>query len=293
MVSGAWKKAQIHFTVHVQRTADFLAHTNAGQTLGALLHQIFSAGDVSAGAGNAAAHVLDHRADHQVAVRLYRLLCLHELSVAVVHHDDGIRIGTAHDLRQPADLRNGQRRTQRVATGALDVRHPRPLYGICHSVIVWRAVRQQRDLSVLYAEVLQRTALGITGQTDDALQRVVRSAGEGDHLVPCAQHAEQGDGQRMGAGHEVMAHQRILCAERLGEYLIQHFPALIAVAVARGAVETRLAHTALLKCCQHLGAIISGILFNALEICFAGILCLLRRPPAGADQWKKSLAALS
>ena len=110
-------------------------------------------------------------------------------------------------------------------------------------VIVGGKVRQQRALVVVHAKLPQRTAaLARVSDADDAFQRVIRAARGGQQGVAGAQQTEQRDGQRVGAAHELRAHQCGLGPHAAGKDLLQLVAAVVPDAVAwtpRNAVPRR------------------------------------------------------
>ena len=107
------------------------------------------------------------------------------------------------------------------------------------------------------------------------MQGVVRHAGEADHLIPRAQHAEQRDGQRVGAGHKVIANQRVLAAEDVGQHRVHHLAAPVAVAVAGGGGEMRLTHPVFDEGRQHLLAVVLGDAVDLRKLLAGLVLRLL------------------
>ena len=283
------EKSQVHLPVHIQCTAHFLTHADTGEPFGALLHQRFFSGNVTAGARNAAAYIFNHGADHQVASHLYRLSGFHKFTVTVVHHNHCVRIGAAHLFYQPCNLICSQRRSERIAPGALDIGHLRAADCFRNSIIIRRAVCAQRHLLIMYTEVFQRAALFISSQTNNPFQRIIRPSGERHHCISGTENAEQCHAQCVGAGNEVVPHQSILCAKGFGNYPVQHLPSLIAVAIAGSAGQTRLAHPAFLKGGQHLGTVIGCRFLDLCKVLPAGALCLLRGIQKPRIQRKKVL----
>lgn len=96
------------------------------------------------------------------------------------------------------------------------------------------------------------------GQADHLFQRVVGRAGDGQHGVAGAEHTEQGDGDRVGAGNDAVAHQRVLRAHHLREHLVQRVPSPVAVAVAGGRDKMAFAHPVVDKGGKHLLLIVLG-----------------------------------
>lgn len=172
--------------------------------MGTQLHQIGPARYVTAGAGNAAAGVLDERSDDEIGSHLRGLLPLHKLPVAVVHHDDGVRTGLLHQLHHPGDLCHCHRRTQSIAPAALDIGHPGSLYRRRNGIKIDVSVRSQLLHLEGHAPFLE-AAMAFSPEAYHLFQGIIGASGEGHDGIPGPQHAEQRCGEGMGTGYEIVA----------------------------------------------------------------------------------------
>ncbi len=84
--------------------AHLLAQARGGEPVGAPVHALLGAADIAADGGKSAAGVLDEAAHHHVGAQVRGLDGLHELAVAVVHHDLHVRLDLLAEGDQLADL---------------------------------------------------------------------------------------------------------------------------------------------------------------------------------------------
>ena len=244
--------------------ADLLSEARRGETVRAALYARRGAADVAANGGEAAAGILDQRADDHVRTDIAGLDGLHELAVAVVHHADDVAADGLDERDQLADLRDGERRAGGVALGALDGDQLRLRLDLfADALVVEAAVRQQIDLVVGHA-VFAQGALALA-DADDLLERVVRAADGGEQLVARQQVGAQRDGQRMRAAGDLRAHERGLGVEGVGIDALKRIAADVVVAVAGGAHEAAGVHTVLLHGKKHLVLIVFGDLVDRVK----------------------------
>ena len=107
--------------VSCQIGADLHSHALAGEAAANPLDGFFCSGDIAAGRGDARTRVFDQRADDDIRAGLRRLHGFRELAIAVIHHDKDIRICLFDCPGCLTDLRDGQRRAQLIAPGALQI----------------------------------------------------------------------------------------------------------------------------------------------------------------------------
>ena len=119
------------------------------------------------------------------------------------------------------------------------------------------------------AELFQRT-VAVAGNAKHTTEGVIGNAGHAQHGVAGAQHAEQRNGQGVGAADKVVTHQGILCAQCLGKHFVQGISSTIAVAVTGGRNKVAFADARFVKSCQHFLLIVLGGFVNFSE-------CLLQR----------------
>src|SRR5699024_5314709 len=96
--AGGVVEAHVHLPGSVQGAAQLFAQAGGVETVGTLFHQVPAARNIAAGGGDAAAGVLDEAAGDQVGAHLAGFLGLGELTVAVVHKDNDVRVGGAGRL---------------------------------------------------------------------------------------------------------------------------------------------------------------------------------------------------
>ena len=185
--AGGVVEAQIHIAGRLEG-AQILAQAGGVQTVGAQLHQIFPACDVAARGGNAAAGVLDEAAHHEVCTCLAGFFLLGELAVAVVHKDDDVGVGGTCGVGHLADGVEVEGVALQVAAAALDMAHLGPGGLLCNQVVVRGEVSLEGSFVVFDAVVHQGTgALALAVQTDDAFQRVIRTARGSQQGIACPQ----------------------------------------------------------------------------------------------------------
>ena len=100
--------------------AHLLAQARGGEPVGAPVHALLGAADVAADGGKAAAGVFDEAAHHHVGPQIRRAPGLHELAVAVVHHDFHVRLDPLAEGDQFPDLPDREGGAGGVALGPLD-----------------------------------------------------------------------------------------------------------------------------------------------------------------------------
>ena len=265
--AGRIVKAQIHVARGVQCTAQILAEAGGVQPVGAQLHEVAAARDVAAGGGDAAAGVLDEAAHHEVCTCLAGFFLLGELAVAVVHKDDDVGVGGTCGVGDLADGVEVEGVALQVAAAALDVADLRARGFLGDELIVRGKVGLQRGLVVLDAVIHQGSgAFALAIQTDDAFQRVIRTARGSQQGIACPQQAKEGHGQRMGAALELAAHQCIFGAHHLGKDLLELGAAGVPQAVAGGTQHIGGGHLSVRKCFQHLELVVVADVLHLLEV---------------------------
>ena len=137
-----WREEQslIEGLVKPQAGSYLTSQTRGGQAVGCAVDAVLSSGDVSADRRQSAARILDEGTNDEVSADLSWFLFLYKLTVAVVHHDDGIRIGLTNQLHHLFDVLNKQGRAQRVAAGTLDIGNFCSLYCFRDGVVVYASV---------------------------------------------------------------------------------------------------------------------------------------------------------
>ena len=169
---GSHEKPLVQQAVLPHCAAALAADAGRSQFVGRVFHQIRTPRNIAARRRQAAARILDQRTGHKIRSDLCRLDLLDKLAIAVVHHDDGMRIGCAHGFADLPDLRAGQRLAHCVPAAALD-KHQL-------DVVILRRLgdRGQVRHSVLQIDLLITDAVALHAAAvvagDCILQRVVR-----------------------------------------------------------------------------------------------------------------------
>ena len=189
---------------------------------------------------------------------------LHELAVAVVHHDLDAGLDLLAEGDELPDLPHGEAGAGGVALGSLDGDELRaPVDLLPDGVVVKGPVGFQVRLGVGDAVLLQRAAA--LPDADDLLQGVVGSAHGGEELVPRQEVGAEGHRQGMGAAGDLGPHQGCLRVEDVGVDPLQVVPALVVVAVAGGGGEVGGVHPIFLHGGHHLGLVVLGHLVDAVK----------------------------
>ena len=247
----------------VLRAAQIPADAGRSEAVAALFDKVLTARNVAARRGDAAAGVLDEAARHDVRAEGDGLGGLGELAVAVVHENHRVRVGFAGGVRDLLNRGKVKRIALGVAAAALDVYHRGGPGLLGDQVIVGGEVRQQRALIVVHAKLPQRAAaLARVSDADDAFQRVIRAARGGQQGVAGAQQTEQRDGQRVGAAHELRAHQCGLGPHAAGKDLLQLVAAVVPDAVAAGPPEMPCLDAAVGEGTQHFELVVVADLLH-------------------------------
>ena len=172
-------------------------------------------------------------------------------------------------MDQPGPFRNlgnGNRLSPGVARGPLDAAHLRPgTDGPADAFQVNAAIRQQIHLLIGDAEFFQR-ALPLAPDADHLLQGVVRTAGAVDDLVPRTQNALKGNGQSMGAVHNLGPHQCGFRVEHVSVESFQRVPAFVIIAVPGIPGEMPVRNPFFLKGGHHLVLVVGHDVFQAPEL---------------------------
>ena len=114
-------------------------------------------------------------------------------------------------------------------------------------------------------EIFQRPVARLARQPDHRTERIIGLPRDGKQHLPRPQQSEQCDRQRMGAGHKIVPHERILRPQHLRPHTVKDIPPEIAVAIPRACAEARLTDPVVGKTAQHLGGIVCGDLLNAFK----------------------------
>ena len=179
----------------------------------------------------------------------------------------GVGLARVDGARGLADLSDRQRGTPGVAARALDHHHARPVRDrVAHGGQVDLARAGQLDLRIADAHLRQR-AVARPGDADDLVHRVVGHADRREQLIAGPQQAEQADGQRVRAGHELRPHQRVLRAEGLREHALERVAPDVVIAVSGRGLKVLHAHALRLHGREHA---LKVLRFDALQ---------LRKPP--------------
>ena len=250
----------------VLRAAEIGPDAGGREPVAAFFDQIGPARDVAAGGRDAAARVLDEAARDEVGPEGERLLLLGKLAVAVVDKDDGARVGGAGGLGHFADGGQVKGIALGIPAAALNV-HDGGGFGLLgDEIVVGGKIGMQRAFVVLHAEFAQRAAaLARLAQADDALERIVGAAGGGQQRIAGAQQAEQRHRQRVGAAHELRAHQGGFGPHAAGEDLLQLIAAVVPDAVAGRAPKMARLDAGIGEGAQHFELVVVADGFDAGE----------------------------
>ena len=181
----AWKQAQIR--------ADLLPQSGSRKPIRAALDTFLCSADIPTDGRKPATWVFDQAADDHVRAQIGRLDGFHKLAVAVIDHAGNARLDRLAERDELADFLHGVRRSCRVPLRALDGDELRLFRDRrADAVIIKRSVREQIDLPVAHAVLLER-ALGLA-DADDLLERVIRRADGAQQLVSGKKIRRQRDG---------------------------------------------------------------------------------------------------
>ena len=114
------EEALVQSGVHRQGRADVLAEARRAEPVETPVHAGLCPRDIPAGGRDAAARVLDERSDDHVSTDIRGFDGLRELTVAVVHHDEDVRLQIFDEPDEFPDLFDRERRAHLVALGPLD-----------------------------------------------------------------------------------------------------------------------------------------------------------------------------
>ena len=229
---GGQKQALKQQAIAIKTGAALTADSRGREPAASPFHQLGPTRHIAAGGGDRAAEILDQGAGDQIRPNSRGLARLHQLAVAVVHEHQATRLQGLHPLHQPADRRHRQRGSPAVATAALDQHQPRgQSQGLLQSLLIDPPRGRQRQLVIEHTEFRQRT-LALAPQTDHLLEGVVGASGERKQAIAWSQHAEQGGGDRVGAGDELQTHRRGFGLQHPGKDPVEGLATEVAMAVA-------------------------------------------------------------
>ena len=89
---GGEEEALIHLGHKSEVCAHFLAQSGSGKAVSAAVDAGLCAGNVTAGGSKTAARILDEAAYNHICTHFGGLQCFHKFTVAVIHHDDDVRL---------------------------------------------------------------------------------------------------------------------------------------------------------------------------------------------------------
>ena len=244
--------------------AHLLPKARGGEPVGAPVHALLRAADVAADGGKAPAGVLDEAAHHHVGSQVRGLHGLHELAVAVVHHDLHIRLDPLAEGDQLPDLCHREGGPGGIALGPLDGDELGPVVDLLpDGVVVERSIRFQVRLGI--GDAVLRQGAGRGPNADDLLQRVIGGPHRGQQLVPRQQVGREGHRQGVGAAGDLGPHQGRLRVEHVGVHPLQVVPAVVVVAVAGGGGKVGGVHPVFLHSVEHLALVVLRRLVDGVE----------------------------
>ena len=180
---GGQEEALVQLTHEAEVGTHFLAQAGGGEPVGAAVDAGFGAGDVAAGGGKAAAGIFDQGAYDHIRADIGGFDGFHELTVAVVNHDNDIGLDGLAEGDELADLGDGEGGAGGIALGTLDGDHlGSGIDGLFDILVVEAAVREQVDLVV--ADTVLGQGAGGGADADDLLEGVIGQADRGKQLVP-------------------------------------------------------------------------------------------------------------
>ena len=199
---------------------------------------------------------------------------LRELTVAVVHHDEDVRLQIFDEPDEFPDLFDRERRAHLITLGPLDGEEFGLLvHGGFDAVPVEGSVGKQVDLAVRDA-VLGERAGGLP-DADDFFERVIGLPHRAQQFVSRQEVRRQRRGQRVGTAGDLRAHESRLGVEDVGVDFFQHIATEVIVAVTGGPGKTLGGHAVLLHGMQHLVLVVCHGVIQFIEqwlyFPFAGI----------------------
>ena len=177
-----------------------------------------------------------------------------KFAVAVIDEGDDRRICGLDRPDGGADLFDRQTLAVGIAAAALDMHHPHATAtnafgdgGMIELVI------PKVDLLIADA-VCDQTVAASAGETDDALQGIIRSAGDAKEGIAVLEEPAEGDGEGVGAGHQLYPDKGVLRAEYAAVDAFEFFSAAVIVTVAGDLDKIGGGDALLLKSAQDGGA---------------------------------------
>ncbi|CAN4044771.1 Peptidase propeptide and YPEB domain, partial [Dysosmobacter welbionis] len=241
-----------------------LAQSRGGEPVGTPVHALLGAADVAADGGKSSAGVLDEAAYHHVGPQVRGLDGLHELAVAVVHHDFHVRLDPLAEGDQFPDLPDREGGAGGVPLRPLDGDELGAAVDLLpDGVVVEGSVGLQVRLGIGDAILLQG-AFALP-DADDLLQGVIGGSHRGQQLVPRQQVGGEGHCQGMGAAGDLGTDQSRLRVEHIGVHSLQVVPAVIVVAVAGGGGKVGGVYPVFLHGGQDLALVVLCRLINDVE----------------------------
>ena len=144
---------------------------------------------------------------------LNRLGSIGKFAIAVIHHDNDIRIAAACQLCHLFNLCKRKCRTQCVTSRTLNVSDFCTSNRFWDCIIIRCAIFQQWNFVISYAVIHQRTIALVSSQSNDTFQGIIRSACDGNHFIPCPQNTEQSNRQSVCSRNKIVPNQSIFCTE--------------------------------------------------------------------------------
>ena len=155
--------------------AHLLTQSGSGEPESAAADALCGSADIAADGGKTAAGVLNQASNGHIRPHIRGFDGFHKLTVAVVHHNENIRLHALAEGDQLTDLLNGKGGTGGVALGALDGDELRLFIdGLTNGGVVEAAVGQQIHLPVGHTVLGQ--GAGALPDADNLLEGIVRHA---------------------------------------------------------------------------------------------------------------------
>ena len=190
---------------------------------------------------------------------------MQKLPVTVVHKADEFRVDSMHKGRPFFNLFDRDGFSPAVSGGTLQTDHSRIRRDcFCESVKINSSFRGKFHLIVGDAEILEG-AFAVASDPDGFLQRIIRSSGAVDHLVPGSQNSCKSEAEGVSTVDDDRSDKGRFRMEHVREQTFRRVSSHIVITVACIPGEMPVADPVLLECVQNLVLVVSHNVIQLIE----------------------------